>query len=259
MNAPLLHLHDVTVDAFGKELLSKINLSIRQGEIHVVMGPNGAGKSSLSKALAGHSDYTVTSGKIDFRGEDLLVLTPEERALRGLFLSFQNPVEIPGVSNIAFLKAAYNAILKAKNQEPILSDEFDRRLVKTMEQLQLKSDMRNRDVNVGFSGGEKKRNEIVQMVLLEPQLAILDEIDSGLDVDGLKTVSSAIKSFMNPTRGLLIITHYQRLLDYVKPDYVHVMIGGRIVLSGGFELALKLEQAGYEWVAKEGCINGLHV
>jgi Fe-S cluster assembly ATP-binding protein len=251
MNRPLLCLQNVTVAAFGKDLLSKVSLTMHKGEIHVVMGPNGAGKSTLSKALAGHPDYAVTSGTIAFRGEDLVSLTPEERALRGLFLSFQNPVEIPGVSNISFLKASYNAILKAKNLAPVSSEEFERRIVKIMDDLQLKSDMRNRDVNVGFSGGEKKRNEIVQMVLLEPDLAILDEIDSGLDVDGLKTVSSAIQSYMNPTRGLLIITHYQRLLDYVKPDHVHVMIGGRIVLSGGFDLAQKLEQSGYEWVAKE--------
>lgn len=246
MTITLLSMKDVSVTVSGTKLISKVDLTINPGEIHVVMGPNGAGKSTLAKVLAGHPDFQLSSGEIVFLGTPLQDVAPEERSLMGLFLSFQNPIEIPGVSNRAFLKASLDAAMKAKGLLPLSSDEFVPILEKIMDEVQLKPEARTRDLNVGFSGGEKKRNEIAQMLLLEPRLAVLDEIDSGLDVDALKIVSSAMNSFMNKERGLLIITHYQRLLDYVKPDYVHVMMGGRIVCSGGFELALQLERAGYE-------------
>jgi Fe-S cluster assembly ATP-binding protein len=232
----------------GQPILKGIDLSIGPGEIHAVMGPNGSGKSTLAQVLAGREEYEVTAGEVRFEGRDLLELPPEERAQAGLFLAFQYPVEIPGVSNTYFLKAALNAQRKARGEQTLDAMDFLRLVRERLKLVELDETLIQRPVNEGFSGGEKKRNEIFQMAVLEPRLAILDETDSGLDIDALKVVSAGVNRMRSPERSFLVITHYQRLLDYIVPDHVHVLVGGRIVRSGGKELALELEQRGYGWL-----------
>jgi Fe-S cluster assembly ATP-binding protein len=216
------------------------------------MGPNGAGKSTFAKILAGHPAYEVTGGEVWFKGQNLLELEPEERAHQGLFMSFQYPVEIPGVSNSQFLRIAVNAKRKALSQPEFSADEFEQILDKKMKQMEIRPEFKSRNVNENFSGGEKKRNEILQMAILNPELALLDETDSGLDIDAMRIVANGVNQLMNPKMGLILITHYQRLLDYIKPHFVHVMMDGKIVQSGGPELALKLESQGYDWLDKTG-------
>jgi Fe-S cluster assembly ATP-binding protein len=231
-----------------KDILKGIDLRIDAGEVHAIMGPNGSGKSTLSKLLAGHEDYTVTQGSVRFEGEDLLELDPEQRAAKGIFLGFQYPVEIPGVSNMVFLKAALNAQRKARGEKELEAADFIAWVRHRVKQMKMDSAMLSRGVNEGFSGGEKKRNEILQMLVLEPKLMVLDETDSGLDIDALKIVSDGINLMRSKERAVLLVTHYQRLLDYVQPDFVHVLAGGRIVKSGGPELARELEEKGYGWL-----------
>jgi Fe-S cluster assembly ATP-binding protein len=238
------NLH-VRVEEDGREILKGVDLSIGPGEIHAIMGPNGSGKSTLAHVLAGKEGYEVTDGSVTFAGADLLTLEPEERAALGLFLAFQYPVEIPGVSGMTFLKAAINAQRKARGESELTTPDFMRRVKDASDQLQMTQDMLRRPINTGFSGGEKKRNEILQMALLQPRLAILDETDSGLDIDALRVVSAGVNALRSADRSMLLITHYQRLLDYIVPDFVHVMSNGRIVRSGGKELALELEERGY--------------
>jgi Fe-S cluster assembly ATP-binding protein len=232
----------------GNEILKGLSLHIRPGEVHAVMGPNGAGKSTLGHVLAGREGYEVSAGSVDFLGQNLLSLEPEARAAAGLFLAFQYPVEIPGVNNTYFLRAAYNAQRKARGEAELDSMQFLKRVREKLAVLHLKDELLHRVVNEGFSGGEKKRNEIFQMAVLEPKLAILDETDSGLDIDALRAVADGVNAQRSPERGFLVITHYQRLLDYIKPDFVHVLAEGRIVESGGPELALQLEEHGYAWI-----------
>ncbi len=239
------NLH-ATVD--NKEILRGINLTIRAGEMHAIMGPNGSGKSTLANVLAGREDYIVTKGEISFHDKNLLALSPEERAHLGIFLGFQYPLEIPGVSNINFLKTIVNAHRKAKKINELDAMEFLDLVKNKMKALDMDQDMMYRSVNEGFSGGEKKRNEILQMLLLEPTLAVLDETDSGLDIDALKIIAQGINQLRDPTRACLLITHYQRLLDYIVPDHVHVLVNGKIVKSGDKKLALELEAKGYGWV-----------
>lgn len=239
------NLH-VTID--DKPILKGISLAIKPGEVHAIMGPNGSGKSTLSNVLAGRDDYVVTQGSIEFEGIDLLELAPEERAVAGIFLGFQYPVEIPGVSNLTLLKAALNARRKAAGQTEIEPADFLSWVRDRVAKMGMDIKMLQRGVNEGFSGGEKKRNEILQMLILEPKLMILDETDSGLDIDALKVVSDGINLIRSAERAVLLVTHYQRLLDYVKPDQVHVLAGGRIIKSGGPELALELEEKGYGWL-----------
>lgn len=236
----------------GKPILKGLNLSVKAGEIHAIMGPNGAGKSTLARVLAGHPAYEVTEGSISFKGNSLLELEPDERAHAGLFMSFQYPVEIPGVSNIEFLRAAYNAKLKAHGKPELPSAEFERLLDAKMAEIEVKTEFKERNLNEGFSGGEKKRNEILQMAVLAPDLAILDETDSGLDIDAMRIVARGVLQLTHKKMGLILITHYQRLLEYIKPHYVHVMLDGKIVRSGGAELALKLEEKGYDWLSPQG-------
>jgi Fe-S cluster assembly ATP-binding protein len=232
----------------SKSILKGVNLHVNKGEIHAIMGPNGAGKSTLAKVLAGHPSYTITDGEVLFNGKDLLALEPEERAHLGLFMSFQYPIEIPGVSNIQFLRTAYNANRKARNQSEVSKEEFEKILGEKMNLVEIKPEFKDRNLNEGFSGGEKKRNEILQMAVLEPRLALLDETDSGLDIDAMRIVASGVNQTMNPEMALILITHYQRLLDYIKPDLVHVMLDGKIVHTGGPEEALLLEEKGYDWL-----------
>lgn len=232
----------------GKEILKGIDLTVKRGEIHAIMGLNGSGKSTFAKVLAGHSAYEITAGSIQFENKNLLDLPPEERAHAGLFLAFQYPVEIPGVANIQFLRLAYNTIQSQRGKEELDPLEFDDFVREKMKLLNMKPDFLDRSVNEGFSGGEKKRNEILQMALLEPRLSILDEMDSGLDIDALKTVANGVNQIMNKDNATILVTHYQRLLDYIVPDFIHVMHAGRIVLTGGKELALELETRGYDWV-----------
>lgn len=239
------NLHAKTEDA---EILKGLTLKVKAGEVHAIMGPNGAGKSTLAKVLAGHPAYEVTEGSVRFNGEELLELEPEERSHRGVFMSFQYPLEIEGISNLTFLHTAYNSKRKAHGVEAMPLEEFEKLLDEKMQLMNIRAEMRYRNLNEGFSGGEKKRNEILQMAVLDPLLAILDETDSGLDIDALKVVAEGVNALMTPQRALLLITHYQRLLNYIKPTYVHVMVGGRIVKSGGPELALELEERGYDWV-----------
>jgi Fe-S cluster assembly ATP-binding protein len=236
------NLH-ATVD--GKEILKGLDLHIRAGEVHAIMGPNGSGKSTLSYVLAGREGYEVTEGSVTYKGKNLLDLDPEERAGEGIFLAFQYPVEIPGVASTTFLKHALNAVLRYRGQEELDAMEFVKMLRAKTAALGIADDMLKRPVNVGYSGGEKKRNEMLQMAVLEPTLAVLDETDSGLDIDALKVVADGVNSLRAPDRSMLVITHYQRLLDYIVPDHVHVLAGGRIVRSGGKELALELEKTGY--------------
>jgi Fe-S cluster assembly ATP-binding protein len=234
----------------GKEILKGVNLHVKPGEIHAIMGPNGAGKSTLAKVLAGHPSYEVTEGEVRFKGQNLLELDPDERAHAGLFMSFQYPVEIPGVSNSQFLRAALNAKRKSKRLPEITLKEFDQLLDEKIAFMEMKPEFKERNLNEGFSGGEKKRNEILQMAVLQPELAILDETDSGLDIDAMRVVSRGVNKYMNDQISLILITHYQRLLDYIKPHFVHVMLDGRIVQSGGPELALELEDKGYDWLVQ---------
>jgi Fe-S cluster assembly ATP-binding protein len=244
----MLSIRGLRAAAGDKEILKGIDLVVSPGEVHAVMGPNGSGKSTLAQVLAGHPAYTVTGGTVQFEGADLLDMEPEERAHAGVFLAFQYPVEIPGVTNAYFLRAAYNAIRKARGEEELDPMDFLDLLEKKLAMVQWSSEIMSRAVNSGFSGGEKKRNEILQMAVLEPKLAILDETDSGLDIDALRIVADGVNSLRRPDRSTIVVTHYQRLLDYIVPDFVHVLADGRIVKSGGRELALELEAKGYEWL-----------
>jgi len=247
----MLHISNLHASIDGTPILKGLSLDIQPGEIHAIMGPNGSGKSTLSKVLAGHPAYEVTEGTVTFQGKNLFDLTPDERARAGVFLAFQYPVELPGVNNRAFLKLAVNATRKA-NEQPELDDvAFEALLQEKAAVVQMDTDFLDRAVNEGFSGGEKKRNEILQMALLDPTLAILDETDSGLDIDALRIVADGVNTIMTPEKAALVITHYQRLLDYIAPDVVHVLAHGRIIKTGGPELALKLEEQGYDWVLEE--------
>ncbi|MBG99036.1 MAG: Fe-S cluster assembly ATPase SufC [Solibacterales bacterium] len=244
----MLEVRNLSVRADGKDILNGINLSIHRGEVHAIMGPNGSGKSTLAQVLAGREGYEITDGEVAYEGENLFDLDPEERAQAGIFLAFQYPVEIPGVSNLYFLRAALNAIRKTKGQDPMDAIDFLELAKKKMANLEMDSTMIERSVNAGFSGGEKKRNEIFQMSILEPKLAILDETDSGLDIDALKLVSHGVNKLRDPDRAMVVVTHYQRLLNYIVPDFVHVLAGGHIVKSGDKNLALELEEKGYGWI-----------
>ncbi|MGH7583191.1 MAG: Fe-S cluster assembly ATPase SufC [Gemmatimonadales bacterium] len=249
---PLLTINDLHASASGAEILRGIDLTIDAGEVHAIMGPNGSGKSTLAQVLAGHPAYQVTAGSILFDGRDLLEMEAEERAQAGVFLAFQYPVEIPGVTNAYFLRTAYNAIRKARGQEELDPMDFLDLLEQKLRVVEWGPEIMERAVNFGFSGGEKKRNEILQMAVLEPKLAILDETDSGLDIDALRIVSRGVNALRAPDRATLVVTHYQRLLNYIVPDRVHVLVAGRIVRSGGKDLALELEARGYEWLTERG-------
>jgi Fe-S cluster assembly ATP-binding protein len=248
-NSPVvLTIKNLTAAVDGTQILNGLNLEIKAGEIHAIMGPNGSGKSTLSKVLAGHPAYTVTGGEVMFQGQNLFDLEPEERARAGVFLAFQYPLEIPGVSNLDFLRVAYNARRKHLGQEEIDAFDFDDLVQERLAVVKMDPAFLSRSVNEGFSGGEKKRNEILQMALLEPVLGILDETDSGLDIDALKIVANGVNQLSNEHNCLLVITHYQRLLNYIVPDFIHVMAKGQIITSGGKELALELESKGYDWI-----------
>ncbi len=249
-NQPILEIKDLHAGVEGKQILKGINLTIQPGEVHAVMGPNGSGKSTLAAVLAGRDGYNVTAGQVLYNGLDLLELDPEERAREGLFLAFQYPIEIPGVNSTYFLKSAVNEIRKHKGQPELDAMEFLTLVKERMKILDLSEDLLRRSVNEGFSGGEKKRNEIFQMAVLEPKLAILDETDSGLDIDALKIVSNGVNKLRRPDASQLVITHYQRLLNYIVPDYVHVLWNGRIVRTGDKALALELEAKGYDWLTR---------
>jgi Fe-S cluster assembly ATP-binding protein len=250
----MLEIRNLHAGVEGREILKGLNLTIGAGEVHAVMGPNGSGKSTLAAILAGREGYNVTQGEVLYNGKDLLGTDPEERAREGVFLAFQYPVEIPGVNSTYFLKAALNEIRKHKGQPELDAMEFLSLVKEKMKVLALREDFLKRPVNAGFSGGEKKRNEIFQMAVLEPKLAILDETDSGLDIDALKTVAEGVNRLRRPDNAQLVITHYQRLLNYIVPDFVHVLYDGRIVRSGGKELALELEEKGYDWIAKQEAV-----
>lgn len=247
----MIKIDNLHAEINGKEILKGFSLEIKPGEVHAIMGPNGAGKSTLSYVLSGREGYEVTGGSVTMNGKDILDMDPEERAASGLFLAFQYPVEIPGVQMTNFLKTAVNALRKERGQEELDSLGFLKKLKETQKNLGIDEDMLKRAVNVGFSGGEKKRNEVLQMAMLEPEFIVMDETDSGLDIDALKTVSNGVNALRNDERGFLVITHYQRLLDYIRPDVVHIMAKGRIVMSGGPELAKQLEDKGYEGVIGE--------
>ncbi len=248
MTQPLLKIENLHARVEDKEILKGIDLTLDHGQVHAIMGPNGSGKSTLANVLAGRPGYQVTEGKVWYRGRDLLAMAPEERAREGVFLAFQYPVEIPGVSNIYFLKAALNAIRKHRGEAEVDAMDFIALVKDKMKLMDMDEQFLYRAINEGFSGGEKKRNEILQMLVLEPTLCVLDEIDSGLDIDALKVVARGIEALRSPQRGFLMVTHYQRLLDYVRPDVVHVFAAGRIVKSGGPELAKELEAKGYGWI-----------
>ena len=251
-NSPIiLSVNDLTANVDGTQILKGMNLEIKAGEIHAIMGPNGSGKSTFSKVLAGHPAYEVTGGEVRFLGQNLLELEPEDRARSGVFLAFQYPLEIPGVSNLDFLRVAYNSRQKHQGLEELDAFDFDELVQQKLDVVKMDAAFLHRSVNEGFSGGEKKRNEILQMALLEPKLGILDETDSGLDIDALKIVADGVNQLSNPDNAMLMITHYQRLLNYVVPDYVHVMANGRIIRSGTKDLALELEERGYDWVLDE--------
>jgi len=247
----MLKIENLHASIGDKEILKGINLTVGKGEVHAIMGPNGSGKSTLSSVLVGHPTYEVTEGSVTFEGEDILELEPEERAHRGLFLSFQYPVEIPGVSMVNFMRAALNERRKAAGLDPLPAAEFLKLMKQKRELVELDNKLASRSVNEGFSGGEKKRNEIFQMAMLEPKLAILDETDSGLDIDALRIVAKGVNELRSPENSTIVITHYQRLLDYIRPDFVHVLYKGSIVRSGGPELALELEERGYDWIKEE--------
>jgi Fe-S cluster assembly ATP-binding protein len=244
----MLEIKNLTAKAGDKEILKGITLTVNAGEVHAIMGPNGSGKSTLAQVLAGHPAYEVTGGTVTFQGKDLLDLEPEERAQAGVFLAFQYPVEIPGVTNAYFLRAAYNEIRKARGEEELDPMDFLDLLEEKLKVVEWGPEIMQRAVNFGFSGGEKKRNEILQMAVLEPALAVLDETDSGLDIDALRIVASGVNKLRRPDRAMIVVTHYQRLLEHIVPDFVHVLANGRIVKSGGKELALELEAKGYEWI-----------
>jgi Fe-S cluster assembly ATP-binding protein len=244
----LLEVSDLHARVAEKEILKGINLTVNAGEVHAIMGPNGSGKSTLAGVLSGRDAYEVTGGEVLFQGKDLLELEPEERAQEGLFLAFQYPVEIPGVNNTYFLKAALNSIRRYRGEEELDAAQFLKLVREKMKVLHIDPSLLNRPVNEGFSGGEKKRNEIFQMAVLDPKLAILDETDSGLDIDALKVVADGVNALRSPERAVIVVTHYQRLLNYIIPDFVHVLSGGKIVKSGGKELALELEAQGYGWL-----------
>jgi len=244
----MLEIRKLRAGANGREILRGIDLSVGAGEVHAIMGPNGSGKSTLARVLAGHPEYQVTDGEVRYDGQDLLAMDPESRARAGVFMAFQYPVEIPGVNNTYFLKAALNAIRGARGQSELDAMEFMTLVRDRMAHLGIDETLLNRPVNEGFSGGEKKRNEIFQLAVLEPRLAILDETDSGLDIDALKIVAQGVNAMRQPDRAFLVVTHYQRLLNYVVPDFVHVLADGRIIRSGGKELALELEEKGYGWL-----------
>jgi Fe-S cluster assembly ATP-binding protein len=247
----MLTIFNLHAGVDGKEILRGVNLKIKPGEVHAIMGKNGSGKSTLAGVLAGRDAYEVTEGDVLFEGKNLLEMDPEERAREGVFLAFQYPVEIPGVSNTYFLRAAINAIRKARSEEELDAVEFIQLVKEKMKVLHIDEDLLKRPVNEGFSGGEKKRNEIFQMAVLDPKLCILDETDSGLDIDALRTVADGVNAMRSKDRAILVITHYQRLLNYIVPDKVHIMLDGRIAKSGGKELALEVEQKGYDWIEDE--------
>ncbi len=251
MSNTLLEVKNLHASVEGKEILKGIDLTIREGEVHAIMGPNGSGKSTLSMVLAGAPGYTVTAGSAIFGGKELLDLPPEDRSHEGLFLSFQYPVEIPGVSMVNFMRAAVNAKRKYLNEEPLSASDFLKMMRQKRAVVELDNKLASRSVNEGFSGGEKKRNEIFQMAVLEPRLSILDETDSGLDIDALRIVAGGVNKLKTDRNATIVITHYQRLLDYIKPDFVHILYKGRIVRTGGPELALELEEKGYDWIKKE--------
>ena len=244
----MLEIRDLRATVSDKEILRGISLTVKPGEVHAVMGPNGSGKSTLAQVLAGHPAYTVTGGSVTYDGQDLLEMDPEVRAQNGVFLAFQYPVEIPGVSNAYFLRTAYNEIRKARGEDEVDPMDFLDVMEQKLKLVDMDPAMLNRSVNSGFSGGEKKRNEILQMAVLEPRLAILDETDSGLDIDALRVVANGVNALRAPDRATIVVTHYQRLLNYIIPDFVHVLASGRIVKSGGKELALELEAKGYDWI-----------
>jgi len=248
---PMLEIKNLHATVADKEILKGINLSINAGEVHAIMGPNGSGKSTLAQVLAGRESYQVTAGEVLYEGKNLLELPPEERAVAGIFLAFQYPVEIPGVGNLYFLRSALNAIRKRRGLEELDPIDFLALAKERMKRVELDQSFMNRSVNEGFSGGEKKRNEVFQLAVLEPKLAILDETDSGLDIDALRIIAKGVNSLRSKDRAMLVITHYQRLLEYIIPDRVHVMAGGRIASSGGKELALELEKKGYSWIEEQ--------
>ena len=251
-NAPvLLEVRDLAAKIDERGILKGINFKVRAGEVHAIMGPNGSGKSTFAKVLSGHPSYQITGGEVLFEGKNLLGLTPEERARAGIFLGFQYPIEVPGVTNSSFLRLAYNTVQGARGADELDPLEFDDFVRVKMKLLEMDPAFLDRSVNAGFSGGEKKRNEILQMSLLAPKLAILDETDSGLDIDALRVVANGVNKLHTPDIGLVLVTHYQRLLNYIEPDYVHVMEGGRIIKTGDKSLALELESRGYDWVAAE--------
>lgn len=247
----MLEIKDLHTQVEGKEILKGIDLTVKAGEVHAIMGPNGSGKSTLASVLAGNPAFTVTGGSVTFNGKDLLSLSPEDRSHEGLFLSFQYPVEIPGVSMVNFMRAAVNEKRKYFHQEPLSASDFLKLMREKRAIVELDNKLASRSVNEGFSGGEKKRNEIFQMAMLEPRLSILDETDSGLDIDALRTVAGGVNKLKTDNNATIVITHYQRLLDYIKPDLVHVLYKGRIVKTGGPELALVLEEKGYDWIKQE--------
>jgi len=247
----VLEIKDLRAGIEGKEILKGISLRVKPGEVHAIMGPNGSGKSTLAQVLAGHPAYQVTEGQVQFEGNDLLDMEPEVRAQAGVFLAFQYPVEIPGVTNAYFLRAAYNEVRKARGQAEMDSLDFLDVLEEKLKVVEWGPEIMQRAVNAGFSGGEKKRNEILQLAVLEPKLAILDETDSGLDIDALRTVAAGVNKLRRPDNAFIVITHYQRLLNYIVPDFVHVLSDGKVVLSGGKDLALELEAKGYEWVDEQ--------
>lgn len=252
----MLEIKGLRANIGENEILKGVDLTVGKGEVHAVMGPNGSGKSTLAQVIAGHPSYEVTAGSVTYDGQDLLELEPEERAQAGIFLAFQYPVEIPGVTNAYFLRSAYNAVRKARGEEEVDPLEFLDVMEEKMKLVDMDPAMLNRSVNAGFSGGEKKRNEIVQLAVLNPKLAILDETDSGLDIDALRIVADGVNKLRTPDKSAIVVTHYQRLLNYIVPDYVHVLAGGRIVRSGGKELALELEERGYDWIESEKSAGG---
>lgn len=247
----MLHIKNLIAKIDNKQILNGLSLDVKPGEVHAIMGPNGSGKSTLASVLAGREEYEVMGGEVSFNGEDLLEMSPEERARKGLFLAFQYPVEIPGVSNANFLKTALNEVRKANGKDPLDSKEFLILMKERMKWVEMDKSMTQRSVNEGFSGGEKKRNEVFQMAMLEPTLSVMDETDSGLDIDALRIVANGVNALRNKERSFIVITHYQRLLEYIVPDFVHVLYNGRIVKSGTKELALELEAKGYDWIKEE--------
>ncbi len=251
----MLQIKNLHAEIEGKKILNGINLEVKSGEVHAIMGPNGAGKSTLSSVLAGRADYEVTGGEVLFEGKNLLEMSPEDRAREGVFLAFQYPIEIPGVSTTNFLKTAINEIRKYKGLEPMEATNFLKYMREKMEQMEMDKSLTSRSLNEGFSGGEKKRNEVFQMAMLEPKLCLMDETDSGLDIDALRLVSNGVNKLRDKSRSFVVITHYQRLLDYIVPDFVHVLYKGRIVKSGDASLAKELEEKGYDWIKAEANVQ----